>query len=109
MLWLCALAYGVTMSVAPEGAVSRRTDVASGYALPFIIAWWVTADARKRGRGLCYDYDSFIFFAWPFLVPIYLFQTRGIRAFLTLLCFAGIGLLAMIPIIVANLLAQFGP
>jgi hypothetical protein len=30
------------------------------------------------------------FFAWPVVVPVYLFQTRGLRAFITLLWFAGI-------------------
>ena len=43
------------------------------------------------------DFDSFLYFAWPVMVPVYLFQTRGLRAFLTLLCFAGIWLLAWIP------------
>jgi hypothetical protein len=52
------------------------------------------ADANKRGRTLCHDYGSFVFFLWPVVLPIYLFQTRGLRAFLTLLCFAGLWLVA---------------
>lgn len=70
--------------------------MASRIALPLVMASWVLADAHKRGRRLCYDYDSFVFFAWPVVVPVYLFQTRGARAFITLACFAGIWLVAML-------------
>jgi len=52
--------------------------------LPGSIALWVLADARRRGRSLHYDAGSFIFFAWPVLAPIYLFSTRGLRAFAAL-------------------------
>ena len=107
MLWLSAIACGVAYSVAREGEASMAAHVASGYALPFAIAWWVTADARKRGRELCYDYDSFVFFAWPLIMPVYLFQTRGMRAFLTLLCFAGIWLIAMVPVAVVFIIREF--
>ena len=76
--------------------------------MQFVIASWVIADARKRGRRLSYDYDSFVFFASLIVVPIYLFQTRGMRAFLTLLCFAGIWLIAMGPYIVVSIIREFG-
>jgi hypothetical protein len=92
--------------VAPEGEVSKRADLSFQFAFPLVIATWVTADARKRGRSLCYDYDSFVFFA-PYIVPIYLFQTRGWRAFLTLLSFAGIWLIAMTPVFVVAFIREF--
>ena len=76
-------------------------------ALPFIVASWVMADARKRGRQLCYDYDSFVYFMWPVIAPVYLFQTRGVRAFLTLLCFAGIWLIAALAAGMVFLVREF--
>jgi hypothetical protein len=106
MLWLCPIAFGVTHAAAPNGEVSKRADLAFRFALPLVIATWVTADARKRRRNLCYDYDSFVFFV-PFIVPIYLFQTRGVRAFLTLLSFAGIWIIAMTPVLVAAFVREF--
>ena len=45
--------------------------------LPTAIALWVRRDAKSRSHPLSYDFDSFVFFAWPILVPIYLFSTRG--------------------------------
>jgi hypothetical protein len=66
------------------------------------------ADAKKRKRQLCYDDGSFVFFAWPVVVPVYLFRTRGVRAFLTLLCFAGIWLVAMLVALVVFIVREFG-
>jgi len=107
MLWLYALALGAASAMSPEGRLTGRADYVSGGALALIMAAWVSADAQKQQRRLCYDYDSFVFFAWPIVVPIYLFRTRGVRAFLTLLCFAGIWLVAMLAAIVVFVIREF--
>jgi hypothetical protein len=106
MLWLCFLAFGVASAMAPKGEIPKRAGLAFRIALPLVIASWVTADARKRRRDLCYDYDSFVFFV-PYIALIYLFQTRGARAFLTLLSFAGIWLIAMTPLFVVTFVRVF--
>ena len=41
----------------------------------------------SAGAPLPYDYDSFLFFVWPILGPMYLWQTRRWRAGFTLLWF----------------------
>jgi hypothetical protein len=85
MLWLYAIALGIASVATPNArGLPKRADLASSVAFPLIVASWVMADARKRGRRLCHDYDSFVYFAWPLVVPVYLFQTRGSRALLTL-------------------------
>ena len=58
--------------------------LASGWLLPFMVAAWVVSDAQRRERKLCYDFDSFIFFAGILVAPYYLFSTRKWRAFITL-------------------------
>jgi len=93
MLWCCTVAFGFATAIGPAG-IPERAELASSVALSLVIASWVVADARKRGRQLCYDFDSFLYFAWPIVGPVYLFQTRGFLAFLTLLWFAGILLVA---------------
>jgi len=66
MLWLYAVAFSIAfVVVGVERDLPLRADLASRVALPLIMASWVTTDARKRGRRLCYDYASFVFFAWP--------------------------------------------
>lgn len=99
LLWLYAVAACIASAIGPDNAgMPKRAAVASSVAMSLVLASWVMADARKRGRQLCYDYDSFIYFAWPIVVPVYLFQTRGVRAFFTLLCFAVIWLIAMLAV-----------
>ena len=95
MLWLFAAASGVASALDPDGAgVPKRAELVSSVTFQLLVASWVMADARKRGRQLCYDYDSFVYLVWPVVVPVYLFQTRGVRAFLTLLWFASLWLFA---------------
>ena len=67
----------------------------------------MTADAHKRGRKLPYDFDSVVYFAWPVIVPVYIFQTRGVRGFLTLLGFGGVCLLYVLAAFVVTLLPGF--
>src|SRR6266571_343941 len=108
MLWLCAVAFGIVHGLVPTGTpFPARADFVSRLAFPLVVASWILADARKRGRGLWYDYDSFVFFYAPVFAPIYLFQTRGLRAFLTLLSFAGICLVAGVARLVVYLTKGF--
>jgi hypothetical protein len=107
-LWLCVVAFGIASAASPHGGeLPPQADLASRLAFPLVMASWVVADARKRGRRLCYDFDSFVFFIWPIIVPIYLFQTRGVRAVLTLLCFAGICVVAMLAAAVVFIIREF--
>jgi len=96
MLWIGAVAIASASAFTPHGDLPPRAEMAARVAFPLIVSWWVLADARKRRRQLFYDYDTLVFFIWPFVVPAYLFKTRGARAFLTLLCFVGIWVVAAV-------------
>jgi hypothetical protein len=104
-LWLYAIGWGVLSAAIPDD-LSKRAELASGVALSLIVASWMIADAHKRGRKLPYDFDSFVYFAWPVILPIYLFQTRKWRAFLTLLCVGGVWLLCYAAAFVVTLLQK---
>ena len=92
LLWIClaasAAAWASYLAVGSQEPVG--SDLAQRFAFPIILSSWVAADARARGRTLCYDFDTFVLFAWPIVLPCYLFRTRGPRALLSLLCFAGL-------------------
>jgi hypothetical protein len=107
MLWLYVFAFSAASAMSPDGRLPSGAAYVSSVALALILTSWVTTDAHKRRRRLCYDYDSFVFFTWPIVVPVYLFQTRGVSAFITLLCFAGIWLVAMLAILVAFDIREF--
>ena len=96
VLWIYALAVGIAGALTADSEPSAGAEYVSRIAFSLIVAAWVQADSRKLRQRHCYDFDSFVFFAWPIIVPVYLFRTRGVRAFLTLLWFAGIWLVAML-------------
>ena len=80
---------------APSGMPAVAALIA-GYLFTGSLALWVELDAQKRQRPLPYDYGSFVFFAWLVVVPVYLFSTRGRRAFIALGCFTLIYVAAVI-------------
>jgi hypothetical protein len=108
LLWLYAMAYGVAVGASPEGeGLPKRAELVSNLALPLVLALWVQRDAQRRSRPLCHDFGAFVFFAWPLIVPIYLFQTRGVRAFLSLLWFGGLLLVMMFVAMLVFVLRDF--
>lgn len=66
-----------------------------------MLVYWVRIDAKARRYSAPFDFDSFVFFAWPAFVPYYLYQTRGRRG---LLLSAGILGLNIAPSFVAALI-----
>jgi hypothetical protein len=59
---------------------------------------WVRADRRGREFRAPFEFDAFVFFAWPIVVPYYLCQTRGWRGLLLVLAMGG---LVIAPAVVA--------
>jgi hypothetical protein len=59
----------------------------------------VSCDRRYRRIEAPFEYETFVFFAWPVVLPHYLYRTRGMKGLLQ-----GIGVLgvAMIPYLVAG-------
>ena len=62
------------------------------YALGFLwlVGWWLKEDSKRYGVKWVYDMGFFLYLAWVFIVPYYLFKTRGLRAFITILSVVGI-------------------
>jgi hypothetical protein len=79
---------GIAMGRVSDGHVSWRFRVVFSLAFALFVAIWVVADAKRRQRTLSFGFPALTFFFWPVFAPLYLFQTRGIRAFLSLLGFA---------------------
>jgi hypothetical protein len=68
LLWACACVSAV-LPVIPAYHAEGTSPPTGLLRVAFAVAIsiWVTADARKRRRALPYDYDGFLFFAWPIL------------------------------------------
>jgi hypothetical protein len=55
---------------------SKGTTYLYNFAFSLVVACGVHADRRGRAVGTSYEYDAFVFFLWPYLLPVYLFQIR---------------------------------
>ena len=59
--------------------ISGARDYFEGVGFNYILAWWVYGDRHKRGFPVPFEFEAFVFFAWPIALPYYLFSTRGWR------------------------------
>ncbi len=105
-MFYCLVASGLQEHIAPTGGLAQIVAILSTAFLACSISLWILADAQQRRRSVPYDFDAFVFFAWPVLVPIYLFSTRGWRGFgplgcFVLLCVAAAGVSAFVGWLVA--------
>jgi hypothetical protein len=81
---------------APEAAELLWT-----FEFRLVLAWWVRFDRQGRGFSVPFEFDAFVFFAWPIMVPYYLYRTRGRRG---LFLATGIYGLHLIPYFTAQII-----
>jgi hypothetical protein len=79
--------YAVVYVIATAATTNKAFGTISDYTLALTVCAWVLADVRERRRKVFYDFDSMLFFFWPVLAPIYLFQTRGLRGLVPMVVF----------------------
>ena len=51
-------------------------------AQQLFVALWVYVDRQRRRLNLAYEFEAFVFFAWPIVLPYYLVKSRGARGLL---------------------------
>jgi len=90
-IWQCALplvALSAMYAVGDSVLAARAVGVQYGSAVLWttifrlVLAWWVLADRRLGAVSMPYDFESFVFFAWPIVLPWYLWKTRRGRGVL---------------------------
>ena len=80
-------------------------DVLDGFGLLYVIGYWLEVDSRKYNFRWPYCRGVFLHLAAFFVVPYYLFKTRGKYAFLTLFIFLCLWLsTSFVGVVVAALL-----
>jgi len=80
--------------IGEPGGLPAVGAIAANYLMAASIALWIQIDAHERGRSVAYDFDTLVFILWPVIAPIYLFRTRGTRAFGPLGAFVAVTVLA---------------
>ena len=82
---LMQVAYGLYSASESEAPPSFSLMYSLGFF--WIVGWWLLVDSRKRGVAWVYDMGLFLSIAWPFILPYYLFKTRGVKGILPILAF----------------------
>ena len=112
-LYLCAfifiaqIVYGFSAAQGNEAS----TGLSLWYFLTFYwaIGWWFINDSRGYGIKWIDDYMDtglFLYVAWIFILPYYLFKSRGWRAFYTIMLLLGIYFGAYIAGVIVYLLTS---
>ena len=68
-----------------------------------VLAWWVHLDRQVRGFSVPFEFDAFVFFVWPFIVPYYFYRTRGRRGLLLVIGIYGLYLMPYITAQIARI------
>ena len=64
--------------------------------LLWLVGWWLKEESRRYRVKLVYCPGLLILIAYPIVIPYYLFRTRGVKGFVTLLGLIGVFLAAQI-------------
>ena len=84
----------------PKPQVNGRASFWTGFALIYLILWWFQSDRSDRAIQLPLDTGFLMAVLWPVVLPIYLFKTRGLKAFRTFF--------VILVIVILSLLFAFG-
>jgi hypothetical protein len=84
-----------------EADTPRNTSQMWAFVFGVLVAWWVYSDRRARGIGMPYEFEAFVVFLWPIVLPYYLYRTRGWTG---LLLGGGFWLLFLAPTILSLLI-----
>lgn len=74
----------IGLAIQPSPAFSLLSTV----CLFWIIGWWAIEDGKNYEPNWIYGWGLFLYVGVWFIVPFYLFKTRGSKAFLTILAFS---------------------
>ena len=82
LLIILTAIYAIGLSVLAFHGYSMRPESTSllwGFEFQTLLSIWVRMDRRHRNLSLPFEFDAFVFFGWPVVVPYYLYRTRGKR------------------------------
>ncbi len=77
--WTATHTAGLACTLTAHSVIRPMEKAETLWTLVFslILAWWVYADRGARGFQLPFEFEFFVFIAWPVAVPYYLYRRRG--------------------------------
>lgn len=96
---------------ASGGRIPGLVEASTRLWLGTAVVFWVFRDIRTSRFHPSFEYDLFMFLAWPILLPHYLFRTRGragfaLTAWLYLSLFAAVVLIAIVKVVFGHVVPE---
>ena len=94
--WIPLLALTTNYTIGLSVFSFHNLATAEGIALlwrfefSLILTWWMRAERFVRRFNVPFEFDAFVFFAWPILATYYMYKTRGRRGLLLAFCILGL-------------------
>jgi len=95
---------GVLVIALRRASLSPLTQYLWVLSIDLSLTGWVHEDRLAHGYKTPFEFDAFVFFAWPIVVPWYLCRTRGWRG---LYVAAGLFALMIAPLVVGVFVAAW--
>ena len=76
---IVAFSAAQAFAVIHGGVISRGTAHLWYVTFSYLVALTIEADRKSRKLSAPYEYSALVFFAWPFVVPYYLYILQGWR------------------------------
>jgi hypothetical protein len=98
--------YSIGLSVSISSRLVMPEESSRLYLLLFglFLTWWVRIDRLERRFVVPFEFDVLVWCAWPFMVPYYLYRTRGWKGILLGIAIWG---LYFVPVVVAATVGAF--
>ena len=97
------------MTAAYGEYASEESQYVFGFGFTLLLMWWVYRDRHGRGYPVPFEFEAFVFFAPFFVVPYYLFRTRGTRAVPLCIALAVVYLIPSLSALMADEIFWQGP
>ena len=80
----------ITLFAVFDRTMSPAFNLLYFIAFTWVLGWWLKKDNQKYKEKWIYELGILIYAVWMIVIPIYLFKTRGLKAFLTIFAFIGL-------------------
>lgn len=85
-----SLAYSIVQVIlnANNEVVSDVSDALWAFIFAILVAVWAVNEPKQRDFSAPFEFSAFLYFAWPIVLPYYLYKTRGYEGVILFLGFA---------------------
>ena len=109
VLLILSAIYSIGLAALASHGYSTRPEASAllwGLEFQALLAIWVRIDRSLRKSSLPFEFEAFVFFAWPVAAPYYLYRTRGKQGLLVMVAVYALYVAPMVIFAVVSTIAR---